>query len=76
MSRISRQKSKGRSDSNGGFAGIPRIVLKHSHYQNLSGGAVKLLVELASQFRGKNNGDFTVAYGVLKKKGVQLKRHY
>lgn len=63
------QNSKRRTDAPGGFAGIPRIVLKHPDYQRLSGGAVKLLLELASQFKGKNNGDLTTAFSVLKNRG-------
>ncbi len=69
----SRSKSKGRSDAPGGFAGIPRVVLDHRDYQNLSGGAVKLLVELASQYKGSNNGNLTTAYTILKKRGFKSK---
>ncbi|NHN36900.1 hypothetical protein G8764_06315 [Pseudomaricurvus alcaniphilus] len=66
-------KNKGRTDAPGGFAGIPRIVLKHPDYQGLSGGAVKLLIELASQFKGNNNGNLTVAFSILKKRGFNSK---
>ena len=66
-------KNKGRCDAPGGFAGIPRCVVSHSAYQQLSGGAIKLLVELASQFKGRNNGDLTTAYSVLKKRGFNSK---
>ena len=68
-----RPNTKGRKDAPGGFAGIPRIVMKHPDYQNLSGGAVKLLVELASQFKGKNNGDLTTAFSVLRQRGFNSK---
>jgi hypothetical protein len=44
-------------------------VLRHPDYQNLSGNAVKLLVELASQYKGANNGDLTVALNTLKDRG-------
>ncbi|MBR9909678.1 MAG: hypothetical protein GYB33_04905 [Gammaproteobacteria bacterium] len=42
-------------------------------YKGLSGGAVKLLIELASQFNGGNNGDLTTAYSILKKRGFSSK---
>jgi len=70
---MDRRRSKGRSDYPGGFAGIPRMVMKHPDYQNLSGGAVKLLVELAGQYRRGNNGDLTAAYSVLRKRGFGSK---
>ena len=50
------------------FAGIPRIVIESEDYRSLSGNAVKLLLALAYQFRGKNNGDLTMAWSVMKEK--------
>lgn len=58
---------KGRKSVNS-FAGIPRHVIKSADYRNLSGNAVKLLVALAFQFKGKNNGDLTAAYSVMHEK--------
>ena len=46
-------------------AGIPRHVMASADYRHLSGNAVKLLVALAYQFRGKNNGDLTATYSVM-----------
>ena len=57
----------------GGFCGIPRVVWKHPDFFSLSGSAVKLLVDLCGQFRGKNNGDLTVAWNVLNKRGWKSK---
>lgn len=65
-------KNKDRNES-GGFGGLPRSVWKHPDYKRLSGGAVKLLMELACQYRGKNNGDLTTAYSVLKDRGFNSK---
>ncbi|MFT5888866.1 MAG: hypothetical protein ACI9BO_001689 [Zhongshania sp.] len=53
----------------GGFAGVPRIVMKTSDYAGLSYKAKALLFELAFQYRGKNNGDLTVALSVLRNRG-------
>ncbi len=57
----------------GGFAGIPRLVMDSSDYLNLSGNAVKLLIELCRQYRGNNNGDLTIAYSLLKHRGFNSK---
>lgn len=57
----------------GGFSGIPRVVMDHPDYLNLSGNAVKLLNELARQYRGNNNGDLTLAYSLLKNRGFRSK---
>ena len=57
----------------GGFSGIPRIVMNNQDYINLPSTAKVLLVELAFQFRGKNNGDLTTAWGILHKRGFKSK---
>ena len=51
------------------FAGIPRVVIEHPDFQSLSANAKALLIDLAYQYRGKNNGDLTTAETVLKKRG-------
>lgn len=51
------------------YAGIPRVVMESEEYKRLSGSAVKLLVELSYQYKGKNNGDLTTALHVLKHRG-------
>ena len=51
------------------FAGIPHVVMDSASYKQLGGSAVKLLIELARQFNGHNNGDLTTAYSVLKHRG-------
>jgi hypothetical protein len=43
--------------------------LESDNYCNLTAGAVKLLVDIGSQYTGKNNGDLTAALTVLKGKG-------
>ena len=60
------QNRKGTKPS---YAGIPRRVIEHQDYKSLSGNAVKLLVILAYQFRGRNNGDLTAAWGFAKNHG-------
>jgi len=61
-------KSKGRAES-GSFIQLPHAILESSEYANLSAPAVKLLLDLFAQFRGKNNGDFTAAWSVMSRRG-------
>tara|TARA_R110002111_G_scaffold99948_4_gene154806 strand:- start:502 stop:915 length:414 start_codon:yes stop_codon:yes gene_type:complete len=62
-----------RRTENYSFAGIPRIVLDSADYINLSGNAVKLLVEFSRQFKGKNNGDITAAWSLMRRRGFKSK---
>lgn len=68
-----RKNSKGMAPngrgSNPRFAGIPHAVMDSPDYKELKGSAVKLLVELARQYNGYNNGDLTVALSILKSRG-------
>lgn len=63
-----RQKTKGRKDS-APFLRLPKHILESEEYAQLSSIAVKLLVDLGSQFRGSNNGDLCAAWGWMKKRG-------
>ena len=64
-----RRKAKDKYAMSGGFGALPRRVWEHPDYQSLPGNAVKLLMDLACQYNGRNNGDLTAAYTVLKKRG-------
>jgi len=64
----SRLKLKGRRED-GRFMGIPHVVLDHPDYIGLSTKAKALLVEIAYQYNGRNNGDMTVAFKILKERG-------
>lgn len=59
---------KGRRVS-GGFLMVPHEVLRSPAYVSLSPSAVKLLVDIAGQFTGKNNGDLTACMATMKPKG-------
>ena len=50
------RKSKGRRDQRS-FVQFPHHMLRHPRFHQLSGWACKLLLYLASQYRGTNNGD-------------------
>ena len=53
----------------GGFLALPLAMLNCPKYRALSSSAVKLLIDIASQYNGKNNGDLSAAWKVMKPKG-------
>lgn len=63
-----RARHKGRS-STAPFLSIPKHVLSSDAYLCLGGWEVKLLVDIASQFNGKNNGDLTAAWSIMRHQG-------
>ena len=52
-----------------GFTGIVHSVFESPAFTALSPHACKLLLELAGQYRGNNNGNLTVAWSVVSKRG-------
>ena len=65
----------GRSKHNqkASFAGIPRVVMECPDYINLSSSAIRLLNEMACQFKGGNNGDLCPAWTLMKERGFRSK---
>lgn len=53
----------------GGFAAIPHRLLESPVFTALSAHAVKLLMDLAAQFKGFNNGDLCMAWTIMEKRG-------
>lgn len=64
----SRSRAKGRREG-GRFIALPYSVLRHPNYISLSPRAVKLLLDFCSFYDGKNNGNFTTAWTVIKDRG-------
>ena len=64
----SRLKTKGRSETRP-FIQLYTDVLNHPNYVKLSARAVKLLVDLSSQYNGRNNGDLSACMALMKKRG-------
>lgn len=52
-----------------GFVAFPYDVLRGAAFLSLSAYAVKLLMDIASQYRGNNNGDLCAAWKVVKPRG-------
>ena len=63
-----REKAKNRRES-GRFILIPHAVLTSSDYIGLSYKSKALLVDLAYQYNGRNNGDLTAALGYMQTRG-------
>lgn len=69
MSRNSRfTKQHGRSAGNS-FVSIPHFVLESQQWADLPPSSVKLLMELARQYRGANNGDLGATINDLAPRG-------
>ncbi len=71
---VNRNKAKSRSDGVGGHGALYRHVWSHPDYCGLSGSAAKLLMDFACQYNGRNNGDLTNAFSVLKSRGWRSKQ--
>lgn len=67
------RKKRNPKNKSGRFVAIPHAVMDSASFTQLGGSAVKLLLDIAYQYNGSNNGDFTVAYGYLKKRGWRSK---
>jgi len=63
-----REKVKGRTVS-GPFLQLPKSVINRSECYTLSHRAFKLLFDLYSQYNGRNNGDFCMAWSVMSNRG-------
>ena len=65
-------KAKGRKE-NGQFMAIPHTCLRHENFTRLTPKARMLFTDLLVQYNGNNNGDFTAAFSILKKRGWRSK---
>ncbi|CAN7312211.1 hypothetical protein LJR029_005473 [Caballeronia sp. LjRoot29] len=51
------------------FVAFPTVVLNSVAYLGLSAHARMLLVDIAAQYSGDNNGDFSIAWVLMKPRG-------
>jgi hypothetical protein len=63
-----RQRYKGNRIGEG-FVALPYSVLNSPLFITLSPYAVKLLIDVAAQYRGDNNGDLCTAWKLMKPRG-------
>lgn len=64
----SRVKMKGRR-SGASFVAMPHALLNSENYRQLTAVGVKLLMDIASQYKGNNNGDLCATLSLMKSKG-------
>jgi len=69
MKRASRKRYNASSRDAGGFVPIPWLVLDSPAYQRLSHPARSLLLEIARQFHGDDNGRMLVTLAYLNPRG-------
>ena len=63
-----RRRIKGRQTTYS-FLGLPHHVLDHDNFRTLSPRATKLVIDIAAQYRGNNNGDLSAPLSLMKKRG-------
>jgi len=63
-----RRRIKGRKES-GSFIGIPHQCLEHPNFFILNSYSVKLLMDICAQYKGKNNGDLSCTWSLMKDRG-------
>ncbi len=63
-----RLRKQGRA-THSGFLGIPKYVFRAQEFGELSAWALKLLIELAGQYNGSNNGNLSCSYTQLHRRG-------
>jgi hypothetical protein len=66
-------KAKGRATTHP-FLMLDQRMLEHVNFTRLSGNAVKLLIDIASQYRGVNNGDLSTSWRLMSARGWKRKR--
>ena len=63
-----RERANNRRDS-GQFLKLEKAVINRSEFYSLPPNALKLLIDLYSQYNGYNNGDMSMAWSIVKKRG-------
>lgn len=53
----------------GGFVAFPHSMINHPNFWSLSGHASKLLMNIAAQYKGNNNGDLQAGWAYMKIRG-------
>lgn len=69
MSQRRSYKNAAQKRDGGQFIQIPMVVLNSDAYLSLSTAAVKLLWDIAAQFKGDNNGRLSCAWKLMKNRG-------
>ncbi len=70
MSTRNRNKHKGRSDK-GTFTAVPHTVQDSSNWKQLGGSSLKVLLIIARQYNGNNNGDLCASFSIMRRRGIR-----
>lgn len=73
MNMKKRSKKTGKGGPAQSFAGIPRHVMRSKSFRSLGSSAIRILIWLAYEYRGKNNGDLAATHSLAKEWGIQAK---
>jgi len=68
MSYQKRLNAKNRREG-GSFLALPHVLLNHQNFINISPYAKALLLDIASQYKGYNNGDLCACWTVMVDRG-------
>lgn len=68
MGRSRFKNAKDKRES-GGYVPLSYVVIRSDSFTKLSPRAVKLLIDMLSQYKGDNNGDFSIAWKLMEKRG-------
>jgi hypothetical protein len=63
-----RLRTKNRK-SGSSYLGLPHYLINHRNFQTLSPRATKLLIDIAAQYRGSNNGDLCAPMSLMRERG-------
>jgi hypothetical protein len=66
---MSRRKAKSKAIIYPGFLSLHRPLLDCSDFISLKGNSIKLLVDIAQQYNGYNNGDLCASLSVMRSRG-------
>lgn len=61
--------NKSRAKIYKGFLNLPNSMTSHPDFISLSGKAIKLLIDIARQYNGYNNGDLCCSMSLMKVRG-------
>ncbi len=63
-----RLRTKNRK-SGSSYLGLPHYLINHRNFQTLSPRATKLLIDIAAQYKGSNNGDLCAPMSLMRERG-------
>jgi hypothetical protein len=68
---MGKKRHKNHSDKreSGGFVALLHAVIRSAEFASLSTFALKVLLDLLSQYKGDNNGDLCATWTIMKRRG-------